>query len=371
MNLNPLYQWIETICAHYPHLKKWQAVGLALFSYGMVQARQCQAGQVAEALGEIGKADPVERRWQRWLANRRIGVTVSGQWWVRRVSRQFEGERLNLLVDETKLGDRIGVMLVSVAFERRAIPLMWRCYIAHSAADYPAEGQVKLIVGLLASMLPWLPAGVPVVVQADRGIGQSSRLMRELNALGVAYLLRVKPGSMFTSRRGRSHALRQLVQPGERHTLHGWLFTGRCRTKATLHLLWERGCAEPWCLVTNAPTLTGVEYACRVWQEESFRDLKSGGWPWPGSQVRDPEHAARLFLALAVAYAWTLPQGCFVLHADRQTQRQVMRGLTARKYSVLRLGLRHLKRMLKTHPAKVDLGLFFCPTPTLALKSVV
>jgi hypothetical protein len=32
MNLKPLYQWIETIRAHFPNLKKWQAVGLALFS---------------------------------------------------------------------------------------------------------------------------------------------------------------------------------------------------------------------------------------------------------------------------------------------------------------------------------------------------
>jgi hypothetical protein len=370
MNLKPLYQWIETIRAHFPNLKKWQAVGLALFSYGIVQARQCQASQVAEALGEIGKADTVERRLQRWLANRGIGVTVCCQWWVRWVSHQFEGKRLILLVDETKLGDRIGVMLVSLAFEQRAIPLMWRCYMANSAADYPAEGQVKLIAGLLTSMLVWLPEGKAVVVQADRGIGHSSRLMRELKALGVAYLVRVKQNGTFTSRRGRSHAFGQLVKPGERHTLHGWVFTGRCRTKATL-LLWERDCTEPWCLVTNDKTLAGADYACRVWQEESFRDLKSGGWQWQGSQVRDPEHAARLLLALAVAYAWTLTQGCFVLHADRALQREVMRGQKGPQYSVFRLGLRYLKRMLKTHPAKVYLGLFFCPIPTFTPKSVV
>jgi hypothetical protein len=366
MNLKPLYQWMETIQANFPNLKKWQVLGLAIFSYGIVQARRCEASQVAEELGEVGKADTVERRLQRWLANHRIDGGLSCQWWVRWVCRHFEGQSLYLLVDETKLGERIGVMMVSLAFEQRAIPLIWRCYVANSAADYPAEGQVQVIRALLATILPWVPTEKEVVGQADRGIGHSSNLMRELDALGVGYFLRVQQGGMFTSRRGRKHAFHQLVKPGEHLTLHGWVFTRHRQTKATLYLIWNKDYAEPWCLVSNMKTLTGTEYAQRVWQEESFRDLKRGGWQWPCSRVCRPDRAARLILALAVAYAWTLTQGSFVLHADRSRQLEVTRGLTGQKYSIFRLGLRYFKRMIKVNPAKIYAGLFFCPTQTLA-----
>ena len=87
MNLQPLYQWIETLRVHLPNLKQWQVIGLAIFSYGIVQARRCEASRVAEELGEVGKADTVERRIQRWLANPRIDVQISCQWWVRWVCR--------------------------------------------------------------------------------------------------------------------------------------------------------------------------------------------------------------------------------------------------------------------------------------------
>jgi hypothetical protein len=63
-----------------------------------------------------------------------------------------------LLVDETKLGKWAGVLMVSLAFERRAIPLMWRAYIANSQTDYPRAGQVQTIATLLAKVIEALPA---------------------------------------------------------------------------------------------------------------------------------------------------------------------------------------------------------------------
>ena len=55
-------------------------------------------------------------------------------------------------------------------------------------------------------------------------------------------------------------------------------------------------------VVTNDERLTGYEYARRNWQEQSFRDLKSGGWHWGDSRVRSPQHVANLLVLLALAY---------------------------------------------------------------------
>lgn len=74
MSQEILYQWMKAVETAFPNLLKWQAVGLAFFSYGIVMARHCQLTRVAEEMGAWGRADSVKRRLQRWLANGRIDV---------------------------------------------------------------------------------------------------------------------------------------------------------------------------------------------------------------------------------------------------------------------------------------------------------
>jgi hypothetical protein len=360
MNLKLLYQWMEQINQVFSPLTKWQAVGLALFSYGIVVARHCQVSKVAEELGRVGRIPSVERRLRRWLANRRIDVQLCCAVWSFWVWRSLDSQRAVLCVDETKIADRVGIMMVSLAYEQRAIPLMWRCYRANSAMDYPTQGQVLLVWGLLAQVLEALPAGSRPLVQMDRGLGHSSAMLKALNNLGVDYLVRIKQNATFTSRRGHRCLLEDLIKPGEQITVRGTLFRGHQQVRGIIHLIWEAGQRQPWCLITHDRSIRGSLYARRVWQEESFRDLKSGGWQWQCSYVTTPDHAQRLLLALALAYAWMLTQGTFVLYGDAALQREVFEGLH-NKYSVFRSGLRFFKRMIQTDPQKIRVGLFFAP----------
>lgn len=73
-----------------------------------------------------------------------------------------------------------------------------------------------------------------------------------------------------------------------------------------------------------------------------------------------PDHAQRLLLVLAVAYAWMLTQGTFVLNGDADLQREIYAGKHP-KYSVFRSGLRLFKRMWYTHVEKIYVGLCFIP----------
>ena len=41
------------------------------------------------------------------------------------------------------------------------------------------------------------------------------------------------------------------------------------------------------------PLARRYEYAMRNWQEQSFRDLKSGGWNWAQSYMRCPQGVTR------------------------------------------------------------------------------
>lgn len=365
MSQEQFYQWFEEIKTRFTGLKKWQAFGIALISYGIIKARKSQASLIAEELPEFGKASTVERRIQRWMANPRIEIGIVCDSWMSWVFEKYHGKRLYLLVDETKISDRIGCMMISLAIQNRAVPLIWKCYRANSSADYPSEGQVKMIGNLLRKVLVVMPENKQAILEADRGIGNSSNLMREVSEIGAKFLFRVQKEAIFTSEEGLATPLGKLANCGQEWHGSGTLFTQKHReVDCHLHVIWDADQSESWCLATNLPGLTGREYALRVWQEESFRDLKSGGWQWQSSLIRNPEIIERLLLPMVIAYAWCMTIGLLFPGLDEETRLAVDYIRKHRKYCIFRVGLRFMKRYFFLDPSKIPLqiGPFFAPT---------
>lgn len=316
MNLHLLYQWEEEIASHLTSLNQWQVVNLALFSYGVILAESSQLLKIARKVLCGEQEASAEKRLRRLISNSSLKLAETQRDWGRWVLGGLESQTVYLLVDETKLHERLGALVVGVAWEGRCIPLAWRCYKANSAADYPAEGQVKLIEGLLSRLKPSIPVGRRVIVLADRGIGTSPDLCRAVERLGWDYLFRVTGQTKIVTADGE-YTIAQQVDPGQIWLAEGTVFKRRGRIPAYACALWAIGYDEPWALVTNAPDLAGVEYACRNWQEQSFRDLKSAGWQWATSHVRQPAHMERLLLLLVLAYGWMLALGSYATHWRR------------------------------------------------------
>ena len=309
MNLQILYQWTEEIATHLPSLNSWQVENVALFSQGVIRAESCQQQAIARQVVCGERVESAARRLRRFLDNDRFPLVAFCAEWTRWVVAGLPAsDRLYLLVDETKLADRLAVMVVGLAWEGRCIPLAWRCYPANSAAGYPAEGQVQLIAGLLGMVRAGLETQQQVVLLADRGIGTSPDLCRVVADLGWHYLFRVTSQSKVCTPEGE-YMIAHMVDEGQYWAMSGQVFKQRGRLPAHARALWSPGYDEPWALVTNDETLTGFEYACRNWQEQSFRDLKSGGWQWAHSRISHPDHMDRLLVLLVVAYAWMLALG--------------------------------------------------------------
>jgi hypothetical protein len=92
----------------------------------------------------------------------------------------------------------------------------------------------------------------------------------------------------------------------------GTAFQGpRRRLNCTLLARWEDGYADPWLLLTDlAPSAgTACWYGLRAWIEQGFKITKRGGWQWQRTRMTDPQRAARLWLAVAVATLWLLSVG--------------------------------------------------------------
>jgi Transposase DDE domain len=250
-------------------------------------------------------------------------------------------------VDETKRHDRIAVMVVGVAWQKRCLPLVWRCYEANKAEAYPAEGQVAMLSQLLALVKAGLPDGCAVLVLADRGIGCSPDLCRAVTALGWRYLFRLTGQTKIVTTETEYTIARQ-VQPGEIWAAAGLVFKQRAHIPGRALALWAVGYDEPWALVTNDPHLTGHEYARRNWQEQSFRDLNSGGWHWDESLIRRPDHVTRWLVILVIAYCWTVALGSQALKVGRgQPLIRRAQALPERCYSLFPDGLDFLCEQLE------------------------
>jgi hypothetical protein len=341
MNEAQLYQWMGQIQTNLG-FGKWQSLTLAGFSLGVMETRRCTLSIVSEGLGLLGKADSVERRLQRWLANKQLQREVVQARWREWLWQKVElNQMLTILVDETKLSNHMSIMVVGLAYEQRCLPLAWRCYRPQA---WP-EGQVELITGLLQAVKVTLPAEVEVLVEADRGIGTSPALVRAVtDILHWHYLFRVQGLTHFQSDQQPDTELRALTTRGGKvYRGSGQVFKSDGWLAAHVRVIWDAAYDEPWCLVSDLPSLSGHEYARRNWQEQAFRDLKGGGWHWNHSQVWQSDHADRLLLVLTLAYALTLSLG-LRLQAQPELRSQVLRGQRQR-YSWFRLGLRLLSAL--------------------------
>ena len=337
MNLRKLYQWVKKSSKTWNGVTRHFRENVQVFSRGVVRAQSSQIRKIAGVSG--GRADSQRRRLQRFVAQPQP-MNAFFQGWTRSVVKQLKLRTVVLVVDETKLKAVLGVMTVGVVYEGRCIPLAWRVYRANSHADYPREGQARMIVRLLKQVKAGMPKGTQVRVLADRGIGTSPLLMRGIMALGWTFLFRVTKQSKIVLPNGDAVCFYdQVTAPGQRYCASGIVFKKRGHIPGHVRVLWGEQAQDRWALVTNDPTLTGWEYAQRMWIEEAFRDLKSHGWQVEHTVCADPDRMARLWILLVVAYGWMLVLGAAVVTVfGGAAPKRRSNGSLVRRWSLFREG---------------------------------
>lgn len=337
MNPRRFYHWTKKISKGWKGFSRHFRKNVQLFSYGVARAQSSHLRKIAGCVG--GRASSQRRRLQRFVSQA-VEMDNFFQQWTRSLARHLKRARWVLVVDETKLKDQFGVMVVGIVFHERCIPLAWHVYEANDAAAYPAEGQVNLILRLLALVQAGLPRYAQVCVLADRGIGTSPDLMRGIMAMGWTFLFRVTKQSKLLLPDGQEVTFYdQVTQAGQSYQAAGLVFKKRGRIPAQVRVLWGPRAAERWALVTNDPALTGWEYAQRMWIEAAFRDLKSHGWQLQQNCFTCPQRLARFWILLVVAYAWLLIWGWSLEQAGcTQPAKRRPSGASTRQWSLFREG---------------------------------
>ena len=166
---------------------------------------------------------------------------------------------------------------------------------------------------LLRLVRPAIPSQMTVIVLADRGL-YARWLFHRIRRLGWHPFLRVNAQGNFRpacARAGRRLST-FVPRPGTTWQGTGVAFTGKQRRlSCTLLACWAEGCKDPWLLLTDLPPEAAEAgwYGLRAWIEQGFKITKRAGWQWQRTRMEDPDRAARLWLAIAVATLWLLLVG--------------------------------------------------------------
>ena len=314
-----VYQWQSVVATHLPHLSKPQAAVLALWSLGMVLARSCALSAVTLVVATtFGRKEATVRQQLREFCyeatakagQQRVALVVEDCFvpLLRWVVSWWQGTHLALALDATTLGQRFVVLAISVLYRGCAIPVAWCILPAQTKHAWRGEW-----LRLLRLLRPAIPPTWTVIVLADRGL-YARWLFRRIVRLGWHPLLRVNAGGTFRPERGaRFQRLSTFAPaPGRCWSGRGTAFQEReSRLACTLLARWEEGCDEPWLLLTDLPpeACDACWYGLRAWIEQGFKLTKRGGWQWQRTRMTNPERAARLWLAVAVATLWLLSVG--------------------------------------------------------------
>jgi len=132
-----LYQWIDTVVTHFPTISKPQAMGLALWSFGMVLARSCSLTAVANILAPLlgqsfnsmrERLRDTYREADAKAGDQRAELDVTLCWapWLAWILIGWVGTKLAIAVDATSLGARFVALVISVVYRGCAVPVVWK-----------------------------------------------------------------------------------------------------------------------------------------------------------------------------------------------------------------------------------------------------
>jgi len=356
MPINKTYRtWIQRICELRPNQRKTQVQNFVWLLVGIFHSRSVNLSKIASKVISKAKNVSTVRRLSRFLASSAVDVRS----WYRSTARswliaqaQQVGE-VRLIVDGTKIGFGYQLLMVSLAYRHRAVPIAWS-WVRHVRGHSTAVKQICL----LNHVKSLISQKTPVFLVGDSEFG-SIAVLRQLHQWRWFFVLR-QPGNtgLWLDEQAGWQRLDDLVQCAGQSVWcpHGYLTQSDIFPVSVL-IHWQKGEKEPWCLATNLPDapLTLRYYRRRVWIEEMFADFKKHGFDLENTMLRNSPRLSRLTLAVAFLYVWLLSVGSRTI---RSGLRHFVDRKDRRDLSIFQIGLRYIDRCL-LHSLSFSLSL--CP----------
>lgn len=344
----------------FPALHKPQWRNLAWLLVGIYMSRSVHLNRIAAHIPGSATLVSLTRRLSRYLEDASWQVRDLYEPTIRPLLAHLaHGGSLRLIIDSSAVSFHHQLLMVSVAYRKRAVPVAWtwvRCHRGHSTTH------VQL--ALLAYVRRLLPELASVELSGDCEFGAID-VLRQVEAWGWRFALRQKPNHQVkTDVDAEWQRFAALApQPGTSRWVPHAVLTAR--HQFTTHLLahWAVGQTEPWLIATNLPDAltTRKAYAHRMWIEELFGDLKGHGFDLESTHLNCILKLTRLTFVVVLLYVWSVAFGSQVI--QRGLRHQVDRA-DRRDLSIFQIGLRFTQRcLINSIPIRIT---FRCVIPKLS-----
>ena len=289
-----------------PSLRKTVVGKLSLAVGAMIEAQTPNTAELANLLPIKTNRQDMREQWlRRLLKNELLDCAVIMEPFVRAELEKAanNGQVILLSMDQTDLGDRMALLVISVRIGDRALPLIWLAEAG--SANIGFEGQRKI----LEQVRLWLPANAKVMLSADR-FYPSTDLIHWLAREGWQYRLRLKGNLTVVLESGEKTTTGALAEGvTERYLPDIQLFSKGVPTN--LGIWHEAGHKEPWIIAMDCdPTPAKVkDYGARWAIEPMFSDFKGRGFELEDTQLQHADRLERLILIMALAMYWCVHVG--------------------------------------------------------------
>ena len=343
MPANRLYNtWIDRVRQLCPQGRKTLINNFVWLMVGIYLSNQVHLSKIANKIPGQAKLNSVVQRLRRLLMNKDIHVR---QWYEplakEYLHSQAQHGQVRLLVDCSKVSFHYQLLMVSIAYRRRSIPIVWT-WVKHKRGHSSTVKQLAL----LRYVHKLIPQNVSVLLVGDCEFGAVGTI-EQLDEWQWLYVLRQK-GNTCIDRTLHNEWQRfdqAINKPGQSFWLGKCHLTKKHVYPTNLLAHWKVGEKEPWLLATNLSSLREAlrAYKRRMWIEEMFGDFKGHGFNLEDSHLKHFLRLSRLTLAVVLLYVWLVASGSSTI---KNGKRSLVDRTDRRDFSIFRIGYNIIERRL-------------------------
>jgi hypothetical protein len=307
-----------------------------------------------------------QRRFRRFLDNRRVDILTVHQILTSQALSQWGKKRLYLSLDTTQVWHCFCIVWVGVVYRGRTVVVAWR--IVPQASSTVRLWTIQRVLRQASRVVP---GEAEVVLLADRGFADGKFIKYLRETLQWHFHIRIKRSFQFQLNGQWRKVSSVNLQPGQAYFTPACSI-GKTRPYAGVYLAFthDRQSRQDWVIVSDQPTTlqTFAQYRWRFQVEESFLDLKSNGFNLEASRLRNQFALSQLCGVIALTTLFLVLQGSQVV---AQGKRRLVDAHWNRGMSYLKLGWNWL-RLALTHQWEIENYRFLSslpdPQPALASK---
>lgn len=288
---------------------------LAHLVSGIAGSKRCSTSAIASKVPTGQKRQSRIRRYERWLSNQAVTPQAYYAPFAGALLASLPPGPLVLVRDGSEVGQGCQALVVSVVYQKRALPLCWQ--VVTGGKGHVSDDTHRALLRQAAALVP---PGRAVVFLGDgefNGVG----LLQAATDLGWEFACRI-PKNTLVGEAGdpaRCPVSWLNLQPGEQVVLEEVTFTGADFGPVLVVGVWPPRHKEPLYLVSNLdlPQEALLYYRQRFRIETLFSDVKGRGFHLAHSHLSAPDRLGRLLIAACLAYVWLVCLGVSAVQAGR------------------------------------------------------